>query len=101
MCGPAAITLGSSFLGGLGKSLGAPAGPSNAVSGAYGTSLDGSGFNVNFGTQFGSGNPTKTGIDPALAGPQVASAGYGSKAVALVLGVAVVAWWIRHRKGKR
>lgn len=60
---------GTSFLGGLGSSLGAgaPAGPSNAQSGAYGSGLDGSGWNINFaGVQNASSNQDKSGGVPGL-----------------------------------
>lgn len=92
----------SSLGGSIGKSvLGAdPAGPSNAQSGNYGGGLDGAGFVVNFGTQLGSGNPSKSGAD-AAAVPGVASAGYGSQALLALLAIGAVVYFIRKRKGGR
>ena len=60
---------GASLLGGLGSSLGAsaPAGPSNAQSGAYGSGLDGSGWSINFaGVQNAGSNQDKSGGVPGL-----------------------------------
>lgn len=60
---------GASLLGGLGSSLGAsaPAGPSNAQSGAYGSGLDGSGWSVNFaGVQNAGSNQDKSGGVPGV-----------------------------------
>lgn len=92
----------SSLGSGIGKSvLGAdPAGPSNAVSGNYGGGLDGAGFVVNFGTQVGSGNPSKLGAD-AAGMPGVATAGFGSNALLALLAIGAVVYFIRKRKGGR
>lgn len=68
---------GTSFLGGLGSSLGAssPAGPSNAESGAYGSGLDGSGWSVNFsGVQSTASNQDKSGGVPGVGITGVAGA---------------------------
>lgn len=68
---------GTSFLGGLGSSLGAsaPAGPSNAQSGAYGSGLDGSGWSVNFsGVQSTASNQDKSGGVPGVGITGVAGA---------------------------
>lgn len=72
---------GTALLGGLGSGLGssAPAGPSNAQSGAYGSGLDGSGWNVNFqGVQSASNAQDKSGGVP----------GFGAS------GVSAVPWWV-------
>lgn len=92
----------SSLGSGIGKSvLGAdPAGPSNAGSGNYGGGLDGAGFVVNFGTQIGSGNPSKMGADvPGV--PGLAAAGIGSNALLALLAIGAVVYVIRKRKGGR
>lgn len=68
---------GASFLGGLGSSMGAsaPAGPSNAESGAYGSGLDGSGWSVNFsGVQSTASNQDKSGGVPGVGITGVAGA---------------------------
>lgn len=60
---------GASLLGGLGSSLGAsaPAGPSNAESGAYGSGLDGSGWSINFaGVQSAGSSQDKSGGVPGV-----------------------------------
>lgn len=61
-------TKGGASLGqGLGGALGAPAGPSNAQSGAYGPGPDNSGWNVNFsGVQSASSAQDKSGGVPGL-----------------------------------
>lgn len=61
-------TKGGASLGqGLGQALGSPGGPSNATSAAYGTGMDGSGWNVNFsGVQSASSNQDKSGGVPGL-----------------------------------
>lgn len=85
--------LNTAFAGGLGQSLGkgsAPAGPSNATSGAYGSGLDGSGWIVNFkGIQSASANQDKSGADGLLA-----STGTLSPLVifGVVVLVGIVAW---------
>lgn len=64
--------LNTKFAAGLGGALGpalggSPAGPSNAVSGAYGNGLDASAWNVNFsGVQSASSNQDKSGGVPGL-----------------------------------
>lgn len=60
---------GAGFGSGLGQALGAgaPAGPSNAVSGTYGTGPDNSGWNVNFsGVQSATSAQDKSGGVPGL-----------------------------------
>ena len=72
--------LDSKFAGGLGSALGGaftapPAGPSNAVSGAYGSGLDGSGWAINFqGVQNASNAQDKSGGVPGLGSSGVAGA---------------------------
>jgi hypothetical protein len=66
----------TNLAGGLGKGLGtsAPAGPSNAQSGAYGSGLDASGWNVNFsGVQSAASNQDKSGGIPGIGVSGVAS----------------------------
>lgn len=102
MVAPLAAAAISSFAGGLAKGITAaePAGPSNAESKNRIGGLDGAGFVVNFGTQIGSGNPSKSGADaPGM--PGVASAGVGSNALLALLAIGAVVYFIRKRKGGR
>lgn len=84
------MLLNSKAGAGLGQGIGAalsggPAGPSNAQSGAYGASQDGSGWSVNFGggTLTTSANQDKSGGVPGLG-----STGIGGGSI---LGVP---WWV-------
>lgn len=82
----AGAALGSGLGQGIGAALGGgPAGPSNAQSGAYGTSQDGSGWSVNFsGTQTTTAQQDKSGGVP----------GIGVSGVGSVLGVPWYVWAI-------
>lgn len=89
---------GTSFLGGLGSSLGAgaPAGPSNAQSGAYGSGLDGSGWSVNFsGVQSTSSNQDKSGGVPGVG---ISGVGGAIPWLAYAAAVGVVVWRLKRSK---
>lgn len=84
----------------LGGSLGggAPAGPSNATSGAYGSGTDNSGWNVNFsGVQSASSAQDKSGGIPGvgMSGPSVGGVPWWVWAA----GAGLVVW--RMRKSKK
>lgn len=86
----------SSLGGGLGKSLGAPAMPTMATSGASGNVLDGAGFVVNFrGQQIASASPTSSTASPF---PGAAAAGMNGGAVLAVLAVGGLLFWFSKRK---
>lgn len=104
-----APVLATSFLSSFGASLGKsvlgsdPAGPSNATSGNFGGGIDGAGFVVNFGTQLGSGNPSKMGADasgvPSLATAGIGS-GLGSGALLAVIAVVAVVYFVKKKRGR-
>lgn len=81
---------------GLGEAIGGGGGPfvgGAATAGAYGTTLDGSGWIVNLGgTQIASASPTRTVTDPGAAAP--IQAGINPLAMLLLAGAAVV-WYLR------
>lgn len=84
---------------GLGRGLGssAPAGPSNAESGAYGSGLDSSGWSVNFaGVQNAGSSQDKSGGVPGL-GLSGVSSGVPWYIWALLAGA--VAWKLKRKSG--
>lgn len=86
----------SSLGGGLGKSLGAPAAPNVATSGASGNVLDGAGFVVNFrGQQIASASPTSSMGNPF---PGAAAAGLNGGALLAVLAVGGLIYWVTQRR---
>ena len=96
--------LAAQFAGSLGKGLGSAIGGDGgpfvggaATAGAYGTTLDGSGWIVNLGgTQIASASPTRTTTDPGNGVPALQQAG-ASPLVLLLLASAAVVWFLKKR----
>lgn len=97
------------FAGSLGQGLGSAIGGGgggpfmggNAQTAAYGTTLDGAGWNVNTGGgfQLASASPSRSTVDPvSAANPAPLQAGMGPVALLLIGGVALALILRRGRK---
>ena len=89
---------------GLGQAIGGggggPFSGGDAAGGAYGTTLDGSGWIVNMGgTQTATASPTRTTVDPVsgFITPTASMAGVSQPMMLAMLGLAAV-WFYRHRR---